>query len=91
MSYLLSSVKLTLGSGGLALLDVYKRQCLTQFEVEDVTDMARAAVRYVATRPMRFGKSLIADVLHGGNTERIRACLKSILMNSLLVSVKCLA
>ena len=46
--------------------------CLTQFEVEDVTDMARAAVRYVATRPMRFGKSLIADVLHGGNTERIR-------------------
>ena len=43
--------------------------CLTQFEVEDVTDMARAAVRYVATRPMRFGKSLIADVLHGGNTE----------------------
>lgn len=25
--------------------------CLTQFEVEDVTDMARAAVRYVATRP----------------------------------------
>ena len=46
--------------------------CLTKFEVEDVTDMARAAVRYVATRPMRFGKSLIADVLHGGNTERIR-------------------
>ena len=46
--------------------------CLTQFEVEDVTDMARAAVQYVATRPMRFGKSLIADVLHGGNTERIR-------------------
>ena len=34
--------------------------------------MARAAVRYVAMRPMRFGKSLIADVLHGGNTERIR-------------------
>ena len=46
--------------------------CLTKFEVEDVTAMARAAVRYVATRPMRFGKSLIADVLHGGNTERIR-------------------
>lgn len=46
--------------------------CLTQFEVEDVTDMARATVRYVATRPMRFGKSLIADVLHGGNTERVR-------------------
>ena len=28
--------------------------CLTKFEVEDVTDMARAAVRYVATRPMRL-------------------------------------
>ncbi len=49
--------------------------CLTKFEVEDVTDMARAAVRYVATRPMRFGKSLVADVLHGGNTERIRRCI----------------
>lgn len=35
-------------------------------------EAGRAAVRYVATRPMRFGKSLIADVLHGGNTERIR-------------------
>ena len=46
--------------------------CLTKFEVEDVTAMARAAVRYVAARPMRFGKSLVADVLHGGNTERIR-------------------
>ena len=64
------------GAGGTAMDDVEGcgncSNCLTQFEVEDVTDMARAAVRYVATRPMRFGKSLIADVLHGGNTERIR-------------------
>ena len=63
-------------TGGTATDDVEScgncSNCLTQFEVEDVTDMARAAVRYVATRPMRFGKSLIADVLHGGNTERIR-------------------
>ena len=63
-------------TGGTAADDVEScgncSNCLTQFEVEDVTDMARAAVRYVATRPMRFGKSLIADVLHGGNTERIR-------------------
>ena len=63
-------------TGGTATADVARcgncSNCLTQFEVEDVTDMARAAVRYVATRPMRFGKSLIADVLHGGNTERIR-------------------
>lgn len=60
--------------GGTAADDVEScgncSNCLTQFEVEDVTDMARAAVRYVATRPMRFGKSLIADVLHGGNTEQ---------------------
>ena len=64
------------GAGGTATDDAEGcgncSNCLTQFEVEDVTDMARAAVRYVATRPMRFGKSLIADVLHGGNTERIR-------------------
>ena len=64
------------GTGSTATDDVEGcgncSNCLTQFEVEDVTDMARAAVRYVATRPMRFGKSLIADVLHGGNTERIR-------------------
>lgn len=64
------------GAGATAMDDVEGcgncSNCLTQFEVEDVTDMARAAVRYVATRPMRFGKSLIADVLHGGNTERIR-------------------
>ena len=64
------------GTGGVATDDVEGcgncSNCLTQFEVEDVTDMARAAVRYVAMRPMRFGKSLIADVLHGGNTERIR-------------------
>ena len=64
------------GAGGAATDDAEGcgncSNCLTQFEIEDVTDMARATVRYVATRPMRFGKSLIADVLHGGNTERIR-------------------
>ena len=47
--------------------------CLTSYEVEDVSEMARAAVRFVASRPQCFGKSLIADVLHGGNTERIRS------------------
>ena len=46
--------------------------CNTTFEVEDVTDVARACVRFVAARPGRFGKTLVADVLHGGNTERIR-------------------
>ena len=47
--------------------------CLTEFETEDVSAAAEAAVRYVAARPGRFGKSLVADVLHGGNTERIRS------------------
>ena len=36
--------------------------------MEDQTRALLAA----GARPMRFGKSLIADVLHGGNTERIR-------------------
>ncbi|MBE6469831.1 MAG: RecQ family ATP-dependent DNA helicase [Coriobacteriaceae bacterium] len=46
--------------------------CLTSFEVEDVTVAARAAVRLVQRLNGRFGKSLVADVLHGANTERIR-------------------
>lgn len=46
--------------------------CLTSFEVEDVTVAARAVVRLVQRLNGRFGKSLVADVLHGANTERIR-------------------
>lgn len=46
--------------------------CLTSFEVEDVTMTAWAAVRMVRVLNGRFGKSLVADVLHGANTERIR-------------------
>ena len=46
--------------------------CNTEFEVEDVTDMARACVRFVAAHSGRYGKVLIADALHGANTERIR-------------------
>ena len=46
--------------------------CLTSYEVEDVSEMARAAVHFVASRPQCYGKSLVADVLHGGDTERIR-------------------
>ncbi len=47
--------------------------CLTSFEVEDVTEAARAAVRFVASCPGRFGKALIADALHGSERERVRA------------------
>ena len=47
--------------------------CLTSFAVEDVTDAARAAVRFVAARPGRFGKTVIADALHGADNERVRS------------------
>ena len=46
--------------------------CLTAFEVEDVTDVAREALRFVRATGGRFGKALVADVLRGANTERIR-------------------
>ncbi len=46
--------------------------CLMRYEVEDVTDVALAALRMVAATGGRFGKALIADVLHGANTEKIR-------------------
>lgn len=46
--------------------------CLTRYEVEDVTDVALAALRMVAATGGRFGKALVADVLHGANTEKIR-------------------
>lgn len=47
--------------------------CLTSFEADDVTEAARAIMRFVSRHPDRFGKALIADVLHGANTERIRS------------------
>lgn len=47
--------------------------CLTPFEADDVTEAARAIMRFVSRNPGCFGKALIADVLHGANTERIRS------------------
>lgn len=47
--------------------------CLTSFEADDVTEAARAIMRFVSRHPGRFGKALIADVLHGANTDRIRS------------------
>lgn len=47
--------------------------CLTPFEADDVTEAARAIMRFVSQHSGRFGKALIADVLHGANTERIRS------------------
>ena len=40
--------------------------------MEDVTEIAREAVRFVQACGGRFGRALVADALHGANTERIR-------------------
>ena len=46
--------------------------CMTEYETEDVTEAARAAVRLVHETGGRWGKSVLAAVLHGGDTEKIR-------------------
>lgn len=46
--------------------------CTGAFEVEDVTEMARAAVLFVCKTGGRFGRAVVADALHGANTEKIR-------------------
>ena len=46
--------------------------CLGEFETEDVTEIARAAVAMVRTVSGRFGKALIAEALHGSASERVR-------------------
>ena len=46
--------------------------CLTKFEVQDVTELARATVTFVRTIGGRFGKALVAQALHGANNEKIR-------------------
>ena len=46
--------------------------CLTEFEVQDVTAQARAIVLFVQATGGRFGKALVAEALHGAGNERIR-------------------
>lgn len=46
--------------------------CLTEFDADDVTREALAILRLVRETGGRFGKSLVADVLHGANTEKVR-------------------
>ena len=46
--------------------------CMMEYETEDVTEAARAAVRLVHETGGRWGKSVLAAVLHGGDTEKIR-------------------
>ena len=48
--------------------------CTGSYEAEDVTEAARAAVRFVQACGGRFGKALVADALHGANTEKVRSC-----------------
>lgn len=62
--------------------------CLTPFEADDVTEAARAIMRFVSRHPGRFGKALIADVLHGANTERIRS-LRLIAIRNMESSPNC--
>ena len=46
--------------------------CTNPAEAEDVTAIAREAVLLVRATGGRFGRALVADALHGANTERIR-------------------
>ncbi len=46
--------------------------CMTEYETEDVSEAARAVVRLVHETGGRWGKSVLAAVLHGGDTEKIR-------------------
>lgn len=46
--------------------------CRTEFETEDVTEAAYAIVRFVALRSRRFGKTVLAEALHGANNEKLR-------------------
>ena len=48
--------------------------CTTPYETEDVTEVARNIVLFVRDCNGRFGRALVADALHGANTERIRSC-----------------
>lgn len=46
--------------------------CLNPPQMEDVTDLALAALRCVDQTGERFGRSAIIDILRGAETERIR-------------------
>lgn len=46
--------------------------CLAGYETEDVTDIALASLRFVRDSGCRFGKAVVAEALHGADTEKIR-------------------
>ena len=45
--------------------------CTEASAVEDVTEIARAAVQFVRETGGRFGKALVAEALHGSQNERV--------------------
>lgn len=47
--------------------------CLTQFEEIDVTDLAVNIVHCISQVNQRFGKVMIADILHGVNNNKIKS------------------
>ena len=46
--------------------------CLSQFEIEDVTEISRAIVGCAAECGQRYGINVILDTVHGANTAKIR-------------------
>lgn len=48
------------------------KNCLTQYEEVDITDMASALIGCVRTSGQRYGVNVIIDTVHGANTAKIR-------------------
>jgi ATP-dependent DNA helicase RecQ len=48
------------------------QSCLTQFETEDVSEMAKAFINCVNGCRQRFGVNVMIDTLHGANNAKIR-------------------
>lgn len=48
------------------------QNCITQYETEDVTEIAQAFIRCVRACRQRYGINVIIDTLHGANNAKIR-------------------
>lgn len=48
------------------------QNCISQFEVADVTEAARAMIGCVSSCRQRYGVNVIIDTVHGANTAKIR-------------------
>ncbi len=47
--------------------------CLTQFEMMDVTEQARAILSCIESSYQRYGAAVIVETLHGSNTAKLRS------------------